>query len=323
MPDFFVSYTSVDSAWAEWIAFVLEEEGFDVIIQAWDFRPGSNFVLEMQNAASIADRTIMVLSPDYLNSQFASTEWAAAFANDAQGLERKLVPVEIRPCRPVGLLTSIVRIRIAEEDEQSARRLLIDGVRQKRAKPSQRPTYPGAVIATPHKPFPGSAKTPSSGPSSPAPYMPNLKRRFSDIDKRLFARQAFDATRAHFETGLQALSEREPSLQFDFQPVSTTEFRAEIFINGDSARSCRIWQGGHFSENNICYYEGRQGTGDSCNEILAVSADNNNLFYSAMMDMGMRRHAAVVDDRMSSEEAAEYLWRLFVEPLERHDFRRR
>jgi hypothetical protein len=44
-----------DRAWAEWIAYVLAEEGFEVIIQAWDFRPGSNFVLEMQCCASPSD----------------------------------------------------------------------------------------------------------------------------------------------------------------------------------------------------------------------------------------------------------------------------
>ena len=76
MADFFVSYTSADKAWAEWIGYVLEEEGFAVDIQVWDFRPGNNFVLEMQRAATEADRTIMVLSPDYLKSQFASPEWA-------------------------------------------------------------------------------------------------------------------------------------------------------------------------------------------------------------------------------------------------------
>ena len=68
MADFFVSYTSADEQWAEWIGYVLEEEGLGVILQAWDFRPGSNFVLEMQRAASEAERTIMVLSPDYMKS---------------------------------------------------------------------------------------------------------------------------------------------------------------------------------------------------------------------------------------------------------------
>src|ERR1700674_4040655 len=104
MVDFFISYTSADRAWAEWIGYVLEEAGCAVIIQAWHFRPGSNFVLEMQKAAAEADRTIMVLSPDYLKSQFASPEWAAAFAEDPLGLERKLVPILVRQCEPTGLL---------------------------------------------------------------------------------------------------------------------------------------------------------------------------------------------------------------------------
>jgi TIR domain len=51
-------------AWAEWVGYILEEEGFAVIIQAWDFKPGSNFILEMHRATTEANRTIMVLSPD-------------------------------------------------------------------------------------------------------------------------------------------------------------------------------------------------------------------------------------------------------------------
>lgn len=34
MTDFFISYTGVDRPWAEWIAYVLEEEGFTTKIQA-------------------------------------------------------------------------------------------------------------------------------------------------------------------------------------------------------------------------------------------------------------------------------------------------
>src|SRR3989442_2898381 len=48
--DFFISYTSVDASWAEWIAAELEHAGYTTIIQAWDFRPGSNFLSEMDNA---------------------------------------------------------------------------------------------------------------------------------------------------------------------------------------------------------------------------------------------------------------------------------
>jgi hypothetical protein len=52
MKDFFVSYNRTDKQWAEWIAWTLEEAGYSVVIQAWDFRPGGNFVLDMQRAAA-------------------------------------------------------------------------------------------------------------------------------------------------------------------------------------------------------------------------------------------------------------------------------
>lgn len=61
--DFFVSYNKADRAWAEWIAWQLEEARYTVIVQAWDFRPGGNFVLDMHRAAKETERTILVLSP--------------------------------------------------------------------------------------------------------------------------------------------------------------------------------------------------------------------------------------------------------------------
>jgi hypothetical protein len=48
--DFFVSYTSADRTWAEWIAWQLEQAGYHLIIQAWDFEPGDNFVARMRDA---------------------------------------------------------------------------------------------------------------------------------------------------------------------------------------------------------------------------------------------------------------------------------
>ncbi len=79
--DFFISYTRADRTWAEWIAFQLEEAGYTTILQAWDFRPGSNFVIEMDTADRIAERTVAVLSPDYFKSGFTPSEWATARAS--------------------------------------------------------------------------------------------------------------------------------------------------------------------------------------------------------------------------------------------------
>jgi hypothetical protein len=48
--DFFVSYTGADRAWAEWIGWQLNTAGYSVVLQAWDFRPGTNFVENMNRA---------------------------------------------------------------------------------------------------------------------------------------------------------------------------------------------------------------------------------------------------------------------------------
>ncbi len=100
--DFFISYTAADRAWAEWIASQLEAAGFTTVLQAWDFRPGSDFVHQMQQATQRADRTIAVLSPAYFGSRFGEAEWRVAFRKDPTGESGVLVPVRVEECDPRG-----------------------------------------------------------------------------------------------------------------------------------------------------------------------------------------------------------------------------
>lgn len=151
----FVSYTGADLSWAEWIAFALEAAGHHVVFQAWDFRPGSNFVLEMQKATRDTDRTVIVLSPRFLQAAFPQPEWAAAFAQDPKGQERRLVPVRIEACSPDGLLGQIVWIDLVGLPEDAARTALLQGL-EERGKPSIPPLFPGVPPGN-AAPFPGPA----------------------------------------------------------------------------------------------------------------------------------------------------------------------
>jgi hypothetical protein len=137
--DFFISYTQTDKQWAEWIAFELELAGYQVILQAWDFRPGANFIDEMNEATCIAERTIAVLSPAYLESDYAFMEEAVALRQDPRGRARKLLPVRVRPCQVEGLLGPLVRIDLVNLDEESARLHLLEGVGRERHKPASVP----------------------------------------------------------------------------------------------------------------------------------------------------------------------------------------
>jgi hypothetical protein len=112
----------------------------------------------MQNAATKAKRTIAVLSPDFLKSAYTAPEWAAAFAQDPTGANRKLIPVRVRECKPTGLLAQIVYIDLVGLDESAANAALLSGVKRRRAKPSSAPPFPGKGQGRPPK-FPGPATT--------------------------------------------------------------------------------------------------------------------------------------------------------------------
>jgi tetratricopeptide (TPR) repeat protein len=142
--EYFISYTSADRAWAEWIAWQLKETGSSVVLQAWDMVPGLDFVHEMQKATTTSRRTIAVLSPAYFTSQFAEAEWRAAFADDPSGEQRRLIPVRVVDFRPPGLLRARIYIDLVGKDRQAARAALLEGVKpQPTAVPIEEPAFPG------------------------------------------------------------------------------------------------------------------------------------------------------------------------------------
>jgi hypothetical protein len=146
MKDFFISYNKPDRQWAVWIAWTLEDAGYAVTIDEWDFRAGGNFVREIDKALSECHKIVAILSRNYVEKgNYTYAEWAAAYAEDPKGEKRKLIPVRIEECNPEGILKQIKYIDftlfIKEEEKEKARDLLLDELR-KRGKPSQEPGFP-------------------------------------------------------------------------------------------------------------------------------------------------------------------------------------
>ena len=84
-----------------------------------------------------------MLTHAYFESGFARAEWYSAFAKDAAGEARLLLPVRVQECDVEGLLGQIIYIDLAGLEEAQARERLLAGVRQARAKPSLPPRFPG------------------------------------------------------------------------------------------------------------------------------------------------------------------------------------
>jgi tetratricopeptide (TPR) repeat protein len=179
--DFFISYTGVNRPWAEWIAVELERAGYSTLLQAWDFRPGTDFVHKMQEATTSAKRTIAVLSPAYFGSDFSEAEWRAAFVKDPTGELGLLVPVRVQPCQPPGLLASRVYVDLVGVDEAAARNRLLAAVDPERPRPTTA-AFPGEAAGA----FPeGGEKTRFPGLGPKITNLPSRNLNFSGRDEQL------------------------------------------------------------------------------------------------------------------------------------------
>jgi TIR domain len=263
MKDFFISYAKADQPWAEWIAWKLEDAGYSTVIQAWDFRPGANFVLEMQTAATIANRTIAVLSPKYLESSFTQPEWAAAFAQDPQGKKQKLIPIRVAPCELTGILVPIVYLDLVGLPEEDARASLL-GAFSARNKPAVPPAFPGATM--PHKPsvtlnqpsFPGISQTATTPlAESLSSVMEGAEQnpkeaRLPIVQRLQLVRQLNTALPQHFNTLLFTVNP-EPGL---VPPMPAPQADRTTALPGLPEHHCSIHNGSSDRQQFAVYWRG-------------------------------------------------------------------
>ena len=143
--DFFISRSGEDARWAEWIAWQLEAAGYSVIIQDWDFAPGSNFVAGMRRALDATETVIALYSPAYFSSSFTEDEWTAAIVRRGGDDVIRFLPIRVTEVDVPTLLMPIVYVDLVGLDEQGARaRILAAAERRPRTKPPRAPGFPGA-----------------------------------------------------------------------------------------------------------------------------------------------------------------------------------
>ena len=89
--DFFISHSHVDKKWAEWIANLLEQEGYSTFWGDRDLKVGDNFVSIIQEYIEKADKLIAVFSPSYFSSTFCQAEVSAMLTKKKDGI----IPVKV------------------------------------------------------------------------------------------------------------------------------------------------------------------------------------------------------------------------------------
>jgi len=136
----------VDQAWAEWISLVLEQVGYRVVVQAWDFGSG-NFVEQMERAVRRARRLLPVLSETYLESRYGLIEWTAFAKNLSE-----IIPVQIEDIVTRSILGANVRVNLCGLAEHDAAERLRSRIQALVGPPLHAPQrrrearFPGTVV---------------------------------------------------------------------------------------------------------------------------------------------------------------------------------
>ena len=69
--DFFISHAGRDTGWAEWLAWQLQEAGYSVELDVWDWAPGQDFVARMVDKGYTA-KQVRLLCEWYLRVRKSS-----------------------------------------------------------------------------------------------------------------------------------------------------------------------------------------------------------------------------------------------------------
>ena len=127
--DYFVAYHAADQEWAEWVGQQLQNAGYTVELQSYDYWARSSMILEMFAVSAIADATIALISPDFLAESLDRPEWQAALAQDPTGALGILVPVRVRECDVESALPGVGYVDLVGLGEEAAGAAMLAQIR--------------------------------------------------------------------------------------------------------------------------------------------------------------------------------------------------
>jgi TIR domain/Tetratricopeptide repeat/AAA domain len=152
--DVYLSYVGEDRLWGEWIAAVLRQAGFQVLLPSGSAQAGGNERDEAASAAEAASRTVAIVSTAYLRSvQSLGVREAMAVADPA-GANRRLIPVRVGDTRGAEPFADRTVLDLGRRDAGQAAEEILRAL--------GRPTRPGDSDAL--DPVPAEPRYPKSIP---------------------------------------------------------------------------------------------------------------------------------------------------------------
>jgi hypothetical protein len=245
---------------------------------------------------------VMFVSQNYAEKMWTSHERRAAMARAIEQKRAYILPIRLDQTELDGLLPSVAYINFSDHTEEEIVGMILEkldtGTDERRQL--------------------------SAAASSFNITMPKVKKPFSQREKDVFARKAFETISRYFEQGLKQLQQYDADVETEFDPVHRSKFLARVYVKGEPANTCKIWLGGwghSANDDHICYLEGRNVSrerDDGTNEMLSVDTDGHQLGLEGInpgMGFGGWQQRGSEEHLLSAERAAEILWQRFTKRL--------
>jgi hypothetical protein len=317
MVSIFFSYSHRDEDYRNELEIhltMLKREG---IIGTWHDRrigAGKGIDSEVSEHLQTADIVLLLVSPYFLASDYCfNLEMKRALERHEKG-ETVVIPVIVHPCdwntAPFG------RLRATPPDGKPISKFpnmhdaylaVVTDIRQA----ASRLAAERGVAVIPAQPTLAAAVRTATEPRSSNL---RLKKTFTDKDKDDFLDSGFEYIANFFEGSLDELRDRNPGIATRFIRIDKTHFTAAIYVAGTKRATCRIWHSGRNSfSGGIGYSVNDSGSDSGFNEALSVIEDGYSLQFKPL---GLASRGRSVREALSQQGGAEYLWSVFILPLQ-------
>jgi hypothetical protein len=253
---------------------------------------------------------IALVSPDYLASQYCYDKEFERAQVLAEAGQLRIVPIILEPCdwlsSPISQYKALPKDGLPISEWTNPNMAYLNIVTGLRAVLDASPVP--IADREPVETLQSEILSPSAGRQV------RLKRDFDVIDKADFADKAFEIFRAYFEGSCAEISQAGEDLKARFEVMNPTAFTCSV-VNRAKVRGGEA----HISVSNtkrrrhfggdINYVFERYAETNTSNGSFGVEADDYNLYLTA----GSLGYSRDRDSKLSPEQAAERLWKEFVE----------
>lgn len=321
MVSVFFSYSHADEAMRDQLEKQLAMLKRQGVIQTWHDRRigvGQEIDREIDGHVETDDIILLLVSSDFIASDYCyNREMTRAMARHAQG-EAIVIPVILRACdwhgAPFGKLMATPPDGKPITQWPDRDQAMLEVARSVRGAAERLAGVRKAPIESPWPTAGARALAPVPAPIARSSNL-RVAKTFTERDRDVFRREAFDYIATYFENSLSELTARNPEIEGNFTRIDANRFSAAVYRNGRARSRCTVFMGGGLIGSGIAYSSSETTESNSFNESLSVDADDQLMFLRSLGMASIGRGQSR-DEKLSFQGGAELYWGIFVGPLQ-------